>query len=218
MKLLEQLKWRYATKNFDSQKDIDADKLNLLIEAVRLSPSSYGLQLYKVLIVKDKEIRAKLREVSWNQPQITDSSALVIFCNYTEVTDEHVNDYIKLKAEIENLDIKQIEGYGNMMKSKIAAMSKENRKAWTKRQTYIALGILLSAAAELEIDSCPMEGFNSNKYNEILGLNKENLSAAVVAAIGYRSVHDKNQFKPKVRKPSNELFEIIGSEKTVLNF
>lgn len=211
MELINNLKWRYATKQFDNSKKIPAEELNLLMEAVRLSPSSYGLQLYKVLIIEDNEIREKLKAASWNQSQITDSSALVVFCNYKNVKGKHIDDYIKLKADTENSDIEKLKGYGDFMKSKVSEMSETEMDSWTKRQTYIALGILLSAAAELKIDACPMEGFEPEKYNDILGLNGQNLNAAVIATIGYRSEYDKSQNLPKVRKSIDDLFEIRKS-------
>lgn len=210
MKLINDLKWRYATKQFDNTQKIPEEELKQLMEVVRLAPSSYGLQLYKVLIVEDPEIREKLKAASWNQNQITDSTTLVVFCNFKEINDNHIDDYIKLKSETEQKDINKLKGYGDFMKSKVKEMTKSEKDSWTKRQTYIALGFLLTACAELKIDACPMEGFEVDKYNEILGLADQNLSASVIAAIGYRDKSDKIQYLPKVRKPIDELFEIVG--------
>jgi len=209
MKLINDLKWRYATKQFDKTKKIPNEELKQIMEVVRLSPSSYGLQLYKVLIIEDSEIREKLKAASWNQSQIIDSSALVIFCNYKDINDDHIDDYIKLKSETEQKDINELKSYGDFMKSKLREMTQSEKDKWTKRQTYIALGFLLTACAELKIDACPMEGFEKEKYDEILGLSGNNLDASVIATIGYRSESDNTQFLPKVRKPIDELFEII---------
>ena len=210
MKLINDLKWRYATKQFDNTQKIPEEDLKQLMEVVRLAPSSYGLQLYKVLIINDQETREKLKAASWNQNQITDASALVVFCNYKDVNDHHIDEYLNLKSETEQNDRNSLKGYGDFMKSKINEMTQSEKDSWTKRQTYIALGLMLTACAELRIDACPMEGFEKDKYNEILGLAEHNLNASVIVAIGYRDESDKTQHLPKVRKSVDELFEIIG--------
>ncbi len=204
MQLTDNLKWRYATKKFDNTRkvvDLDIAKLQ---DAVQLSASSYGLQLYKIFFIQDIELRKKLREVSFDQPQITTASHLVVFCNYAEVKDEHVDKYLELIAKKRNLSVDSLQGFGNVMKKSIKA--KSSVAEWTARQTYIALGTLLAAASELRIDICPMEGFKPEKYNEILGLNEKGLNAAVIATIGYRSEDDSYQYAEKVRKPKDELF------------
>ena len=212
MELLKSLNWRYATKQFDKNRRIPEDKLRLIMEAVRLAPSSYGLQLYKVLLIENDEIREKLKAASWNQGQITDSSALVVFCNYTNVADNHIDEYLRLKSKTENCDITDLKGYGDFMKAKVSEMSKRDMNFWTARQTYIALGFLLTACAELKIDACPMEGFEADKYNAILGLTDKNLNAAVIATIGYRTESDSTQHQPKVRKAVEDMFEIVRNE------
>lgn len=212
MNLIDNLKWRYAVKQFDRNRKIPEDQLKKIMEAIRLAPSSYGLQLYKVLIIEDEETRNKLKAVSWNQSQITDSSALVVFCNYKNVDHNHIDEYLNLKCEIEKTKYDDIKGYGDFMKNKLAEMTEEEQDSWTMRQTYIALGILLTACAELRIDACPMEGFEADKYNELLKLPEQNLNAAVIAAIGYRSESDNSQFGPKIRKSINDLFEINKAE------
>ncbi|NJB72227.1 nitroreductase [Saonia flava] len=209
MELLNNLKWRYATKHFDPSKKVSTENLDMLKEAVQLSVSSYGLQLYKVLVVENKQIREKLKPASWNQNQITDASHLFIFCNYTDVKSKHVDGYIELIANKQGIDVSDLSGYGDFMKEKIGEMAEEEQKSWTIRQTYLALGNLLNACAELKIDACPMEGFEAEKYNEILGLTEQGLNAAVIAPVGYRSQEDQTQFRPKVRKPLNELFEVL---------
>lgn len=209
MNLIEKLKWRNATKDFNPLKKIPKEELRILLEAIRLAPSSYGLQLYKVLVIEDAVTKQKLKSVSWNQNQITDSSAIIVFCNYKNVNKHHIDDYIKLKADTEKIPIENIEGYGNFMKQKVAEMNDDEITNWTTRQTYIALGFLLTACAELRIDACPMEGFENEKYNKILGLDDKNLNAAVIATVGYRKNSNSNNIVPKVRKPYEELFEFI---------
>ena len=209
MKLIENLKWRYATKKFDNTKNVSDSAIEKLKQAVQLSASSYGLQLYKILIIKDPEIKQKLRPASWDQSQITDCSHLFVICNYTNVEDKHVDEYISLKAETQQIPIDKLEGYSDFMKKTISAQSEKEQQAWTARQTYIALGNLLAACAELKIDACPMEGFEADKYNEILGLKSKNLNASVIAAVGYRSDEDQTQHQSKVRKSLDQLFETI---------
>lgn len=209
MNYIENLKWRYATKKFDSSKKISPKKLTKLMEAIQLSVSSYGLQLYKVIIVEDTSLREKLKSVSWGQGQITEASHLVVFCNYTNVKDKHVDDFLDLTSKTQNVDVKNLSGYGDFVKGKIKEKTKSESINWTSRQTYLALGNLLNACAELKIDSCPMEGFDPEKYNEILNLSKQGLNAAVIATIGYRSDEDHTQNRRKVRKPLNELFEVL---------
>ena len=209
MDLIQHLNWRYATKKFDATKKIAPADLEKIKEAVRLSASSYGLQLYKIFIIEDQNLKAQLKSASWDQSQVTDASQLVVFCNYKTVLPEHIDAYVTLKAEVQGLDIEQLKGYGDFMKTKIAENEPEAIKQWTAKQVYIALGNLLTVCATLQIDSCPMEGFDPEKYDEILELDKQGLTTAVVATIGYRSSEDKTQHAPKVRKPKAVLFETL---------
>lgn len=209
MQLLENLKWRYATKKFDSNRKVSDTDLQKIKEAVSLSASSYGLQAYKVLIIENDEIRKQLQPASWGQSQIVDASQLIVFCNYTEVGPNVIDEYLTLKADTQNLNIDDLKGYGDFMKSKIGSLSPEAMKTWTAKQTYIGLGNLLAACAELKIDACPMEGFEADQYDQILELTEKGLSASVIATIGYRSEEDVTQNSKKVRKPIDELFDII---------
>ena len=209
MELIKHLQWRYATKKFDPTQQVSGENLEKIKEAIQLSASSYGLQLYKVLVIKDKTTRETLRPASWGQSQITDASHLFVFCNYSEIKDEHIDEYVQLKADIQNADPDRLKGYGDFIKSKLGEQTTAEKNHWTARQTYIALGNLLAACAELKIDACPMEGFDPEKYNEILGLSEKGLNAAVIATIGYRSREDQTQDAKKVRKPMGSLFETI---------
>ena len=206
---LENQNWRYATKKFDSNKKITAEDLETLKEAIRLSSSSYGLQLYKVLIVENPEIRSKLLPASWGQSQITDASQVVVFANFTHANNDDIDAYLTNVATTRNIPIDSLSGYGNFMKGSIGAKSASDINIWNEKQTYLALANLLNAAAELKIDVCPMEGFDSQQYNEILGLAELGLNAAVVATIGYRSADDETQNYKKVRKSAEDLFIII---------
>lgn len=209
MNLIDNLNWRYATKAFDPVKKVSSEELEVLKEAVRLSPSAYGLQLYKVLIVENKEIRTALREASWNQPQITDASHLFVFCNFTQDFNDHVDDYVQLIVEAQGVDKEQISPYGEFIKSQLNNNGTKQNQVWAEKQTYLALSNLLAACAELKIDACPMEGFLNDAYNRILGLNKQGLNASVIAPVGYRSDNDEAQFRKKVRKDKEQLFELV---------
>ena len=201
--------WRYATKKFDPSKKISNQDLETLKQAIQLSTSSYGLQPYKVFIIENPEIREQLKPFSWNQAQIIDASHLFVFANVIDMQNEHIDSYIDNVIKTRNLKIEDLKGYSDFMKSKIVDLPLETKFNWSAKQTYLALGNLLNAAAELKIDVTPMEGFESEKYNEILGLDKLGYSASLVAPVGYRHQEDATQHFAKVRKPINELFVTI---------
>jgi len=205
----EDLNWRYATKKFDSEKEISHEDLNTLLESIQLTASSYGLQPYEVIVVKDQETRKKLKEVAWNQTQITDASYLLVFANLKSVTENYVDTYLDNIAETRNLSREDLKGMEDMIKNTTLKLSAESQNDWASKQAYIALGNLLSAAANLKIDTCPMEGFEAEKFDEILGLKDRNLTTAVIAPIGYRSDDDQYQHLAKVRKSKSDLIEII---------
>ncbi len=208
MKLIENLKWRYATKKYDTTKKVSEDDLQQIKEAIRLSPSSYGLQAFKILDIKDKDIREKLKLASYWQPQITEASHLLVFCGYADVNDGHIDEYLNLKADTQGFDVELLKEFRNFMKVFIEGR-KSGKQVWAAKQTYIALSNAIAACAELKIDSTPMEGFEAEKYNEILGLSSKGLKADVLLAIGYRSDEDKTQYDVKIRKPMESLFEIV---------
>ncbi len=209
MQMIENLNWRYATKQFDAAKQVSEEDIEKLMEAVRLSASSYGLQLFKVMVVKDPEVKAKLKPAAWNQSQITDASHLFIFCHYDDVQENHIDEYMNLVGEVRQLPADMLKQYGDFMKNTVLGLDLDTKQNWTARQTYIALGTLLAGCAELRIDSCPMEGFENAKFDEILGLKEKGLKSAVMAAVGYRSAEDQMQHLAKVRKSKEDLFEII---------
>jgi nitroreductase len=198
--------WRYATKKFDATKKVSAEDLASLKEAIRLSASSFGLQLYKIIIVENPELRAQLLPASWGQNQVVDASHLIVIANQTTVSEADVDHYIATISETRNTPADSLSGFADYLKGSLANMPEEVKPIWTAKQTYIALGNLLNAAAELKIDVTPMEGFIPAQYNEILGLNKLNLNAALVAAVGYRHEEDATQHYAKVRKSNEDLF------------
>jgi nitroreductase len=206
---IENQNWRYATKKFDTTKKITAEDLNELKEAIRLSTSSYGLQPYKIFIIENTELREKLQPVSWGQTQITEASHLFVFANIVDIKENHIDDLIANMAVIRGIKKEELQGYADFMKSKIISLDIGTKSVWTSKQTYLALANLMNAAAELKIDVTPMEGFEAEKYNEILGLNELGLNASLVATVGYRHEEDLTQHYAKVRKSDNELFTTI---------
>lgn len=206
---IENLNWRYATKKFDASKKLSKKDLEDLLEATSLSASSYGLQPYEILVVEDPELRNKLQPAAWGQSQITEASHLIILANQSTFGEELVDDYLENVSETRGVPTNDLQGYSDFMKSKLMPLSESAKATWTARQTYIALGNLLSAAADLKIDSCPMEGFENAQFNEILGLTKKGLNAAVLVAVGYRSEEDTTQHYKKVRKSKENLITHI---------
>lgn len=206
---LENLNWRYATKHFDESKKISAEDLSDLKEAVRLTASSYGLQPYQVFIIEDPKVKEQLRAAAFNQPQLTEASQIFVFAAYTEVKEEYIKDYMQNVAVTRGIDVSNLDQFAEMIKGASMSLPKEQQANWMAKQTYIALGNLLNVAATLKIDSCPMEGFNVEKFNEILGLTNKGLTATVIAPVGYRSKEDATQHHIKVRKQHTDLFTTI---------
>ena len=206
MSLVEKLNWRYATKKFDHTKKLSTEQLSELLAAVRLAPSSIGLQSYKVIVVEDPAVREQLRIAAHGQSQITDASQLIIFASETKLDEAYVKNFIDLVAEKRQTARENLAGYEQMIVGNVNRLSEDQRLVWSNKQTYIALGVLLTAAAEMGIDACPMEGFNAAQFDEILGLKEKGLTTAVIAAVGFRSEDDNYSKLVKVRKPEEELF------------
>lgn len=208
--LIDSLNWRYATKQFDPTRKISSEDWQTLEEALRLSPSSYGLQPWKFLIITDPELRAKLQPVSYGQSQIVDASHLVVFATKTNLSEADVDAHVAKIAEVSGASIADLAPLRAMFVGGIiAGKSEQERKAWAFNQTYIALGNLLTSASLLRIDACPMEGFSREDYDRILGLTEEGLGAAVIATLGYRSSEDKYGSAPKVRFDHDEVIQYL---------
>jgi len=206
MSLIEKLTWRYATKKFDLTKKLSTFQLNELLHAVHLSPSSAGVQSYKILVIEDADTRAKLQQAAYGQAQIADASQLIVFAAETNLDAQYVKNFIDHVAKSRGIDRANLEGYEQMINGNVSGMNEEQRINWAKKQAYIALGVLLTSAAELGIDACPMEGFSAPQFDEILGLKEKGLTTAVIAAIGFRAEDDAYSKLNKVRKPEEEMF------------
>ncbi len=206
---IESLNWRYATKKFDKEKELSEEDLEKLLESIRLSASSYGLQPYEVFVIKNRELRKDLKAAAWNQSQITDSSHVIVFANFRKIEESDIDAYLDNIAKTRNISREDLKGMEEMLKKTILSLTEEEQKLWGAKQTYIALGNLLSAAAEFRIDACPMEGFDKEKFDELLDLKEKNLTSSVMATVGYRSEEDKVQYLEKVRKSKSELFQLV---------
>ena len=205
-KHIEDLKWRYATKKHDPAKEVSDEDLRFLKKSVQLSASSYGLQPYEIFIIKDKQLRKELQEVSFGQPQVVDAQYLMVFCYNTKIDEEYLDDFLKNMSETRGVSLDSLEGMRKAIAGSTLQFTQEQKEQWAWRQAYIALGFLLNAAPKVKVDVSPMEGFQNDKYDEILGLKEKNLKTGVIAAIGHRSDEDDLKDALKVRKPENELF------------
>lgn len=205
--LLDQLNWRYATKQFDPARKISPADWATIEEALTLTPSSGGLQPWKFVVVTDPAVRAKLSAAAWGQKQITDASHLVVFTSKLNFNEADVDAHIRHTARIRGVPVEALAQFRGMLVGGIVqSMNEAARDAWARNQAYIALGNLLTSAALLGIDACPMEGFDRAKFDEILGLKAEGYASAVIAAVGYRLPEDAYALAPKVRFPKERLF------------
>ncbi len=204
--LLDALHWRYATKAFDAEKRIDAETWAQLEEALVLTPTSFGLQPYRFLVITDPGLKARLRPASWNQPQIEEASHLVVFAAKEDLTEADVDDYVARIAEVRGVAAESLAGYRAMMVGSLVQGPGHARvPEWAARQAYIALGNFMTAAAVLAVDACPLEGIDPAAYDEILGLRGSGYRTVVACAAGYRSPEDKYAALPKVRFPKARL-------------
>lgn len=205
MNLIDSLKWRYATKIFDKNKKVSDADLAEILEAFRLSASSFWLQPWKIIIVENPETRAKLLPVSWNQSQVVDASHLLVLVRIENPGEEHIEKYLNNLVQMRGLKREDMIWYENMMKGFINSKTVEERNFWATKQVNIALWNLLTFLAAKQIDACPMEWFDPKAYNDILGLEKLWLYASIVLPIWYRSEEDKYATLPKVRFELEEL-------------
>lgn len=205
MNNIESLQWRYAVKKFDENKSLSEIQINTLKEAFNLTATSYGLQPVKMLVIKNKEIQQKLVEHSWNQPQVLQASHVLVLCIPKEYTIKDIDTYFSLVKATRNTPDEILNPFKEMLISSIGNKSQEELKIWNKNQAYIALGNLMTVAANEQIDSCPMEGFVPEKYDEILELDQHNLTSVLVLPVGFRAEDDYMKDLIKVRKKTEEV-------------
>src|SRR5271170_1348277 len=208
--LLAALNWRYATKFFDATKKIPADVWQTLERALVLTPTSHGLQPYKFLVISNPAKRAELLPHSWNQKQVVDASHFVVFTARTKMTEADVDKLIKRTTDIRKIPADSLNTYRGMMIGDVVNGPRgKTEHEWATRQTYIALGNLMTCAAVLGVDACPMEGINPPEYDRVLDLNGSGYATVVACALGYRSPDDKYAKLAKVRFEESELIREI---------
>jgi nitroreductase len=208
--LLEQLNWRYATKEFNPKRKISAADWATLETVLQLTPSSGGLQPWKFIVVTDPAVRAKLIPASYGQEKVSTASHLVVFAAKNNFGEADVDAHLQNVAKTQGVPIEALAPLRGMLVGGIVKAQDETaRNAWARNQTYIALGNVLTSAALLGIDACPMEGFDRAQYDEILGLKAKGFAAAVIATLGYRSATDKYASAPKVRFPKEQIFDQV---------
>jgi nitroreductase len=197
--LLASLRWRYATKKFDSTRKIPAETWDAIEESLMLTPSSFGLQPWKFLVIQDPGVRANLALESWKQPQVTEASHYVVLTARTDLNAADIDAWMARMVEVQGTGPETVAMLKGMIEGFAQAMSHEARHAWNIRQAYIALGQLMAAAAVLGIDACPMEGISAAGYDHLLGLEGSGYATVVACALGYRAADDKYADMPKAR-------------------
>ena len=205
MSLLDSLKWRYAVKRMNGNKIPEAT-MKTILEATKLAPSSFGLTPYNIIVIEDEETRKKLQPHFYNQPQVGESSALVIFATWNSITEKEVAAYMQEIAEERGVPVESLNDFAGYINGSIKNLTAEQLQIWAAKQTYIALGFALVAAATEEIDATPMEGFKPDAVDEALGLKELGLHSAVAVTLGYRdAANDYLSGAKKVRRASEKL-------------
>lgn len=208
MELIKILKWRYATKTF-SNKKVSDEILERIVSAINLSASSFGIQPYKLLIVENPDVRKKLSTYSFN-PQITQASHLLVFAAFDSIKEETIEKYIELIAKVREIPIENLSVFKEKALNGLLLKSDEDNFIWATKQAYIALGTGMIAAAAERVDATPMEGFNADKFDEILRLKENGLRSVALLALGYRDEqNDPNVRLKKVRWPKEEFVSTL---------
>ncbi len=206
--LISHLEWRYATKRFDPGQKIPDATWRTLEDTLVLAPSSFGLQPFKLVVVTDPALKAKLRLASWDQPQLTECSHAVIFARRQKTTEADIDRFVARIAEVRGVTKESLAAYrGYMTGALVGGPLEPIADLWAARQAYIALGAFLTSAALLGVDTCPMEGFVPDKVDEVLGLTGTGFGSVVIATAGYRSAEDKYASLAKVRFPKETLID-----------
>lgn len=205
--LIDSLAWRYAVKKYDATKSVSKADIATLKKAIQYSPSSMGLQPYTVLVISNPEIKSKLAQFSMgNQPSVENASHLFVFASIENLGSSHIGDYMSQISAVRGVQLADLDGFKNILEGSLKANSEEQNQTWVAKQIYLALGNLLTAAAELRIDATPMEGFFGDKFDEVLGLKDLGLKSVVISTVGYRAEDDLTQHFAKVRKSDEKLF------------
>ncbi len=196
----ESLEWRYATKKFDTEKELPAADLDYILEAGNLAATSYGLQPVGVVVVTDEAKKKELMAAAYGQEHVGHNGALLVLCARNDVDETFITEYTTRMEQVRGLEAGTVDGFKDMMVGHLTGISEADLLTWAQKQTYIVLGTMMVAAAEKMVDGCPMEGFDPAAFNEILDLGAHNLHATNLLALGYRSAEDETQHYAKVRK------------------
>ncbi len=202
---IDALKWRYATKKFDASKLLSEEKVNVLKHTFNLTATSYGLQPLKLVMVSNKELQLKLKESSFNQKQIDTASHVLVICIEDRVNEEFIRNYFQRVKHVRDVPDEILEPFREFLVDDFNAKAKNEIEAWAINQAYLALGTLLTVCAAEEIDACPMEGFEPEKYDQLLKLKEKNLKSVLVLPVGYRAEDDEFSTFKKVRRPLDEV-------------
>lgn len=206
MSLKDSLSWRYATKRMTGAK-VPQEKVDKVLEAIRLAPTSFGLQPFKVIVIEDEKLREEIFNTACQQPQIKEASHVLVFAANKKVTAEQVQEYMELIATTRGIPVESLDGFKAMFDG-IVAGSAEQNFVWTARQAYLAFGVGIVAAALEQVDATPMEGFNPQAMDKILGLEEQNLGSTTILTLGYRDEANDSLVKAaKVRKSMDKLFD-----------
>lgn len=203
--LIEALGWRYAVKQFDVTKKVSDQDLHDILEAANLMPTAYGLQPFRLVVVADQETKEKLVEHSWGQRHVAENSHLIVLAARTDVDEAMIAEYADRIEAMRGLPAGTVDGFRKSMIGDLTNRTPEARLAWAQKQVYIALGGIIAAASEKKIDNHALEGFQGDKYDEVLGLTDKHLHATVIIALGYRSEADTSSTAKKVRVPYEEM-------------
>jgi len=207
--IIEALNWRYAVKRYKNTS-ISEVELEQIMETIRLTPTSLGIQPFKVIRIESPEKRELIKPIFNNQPQSIEASHILVFAAFTELTEEQIEEYMNRISITRNKPVEELEGFKRNILNFTRNMSPTEFIDWAKKQTYIALGMAMSSAAMLRVDSTPMEGFKHGELDLFLDLPAQKLTSSVVLAVGKRdSANDALANAAKVRKSSNEMFEVI---------
>lgn len=205
MSVIEKLHWRYATKKFNPDKKLSEDQIHLLKKSFNLTPTSYGLEPLKLILISNDELRESLLEHSYNQRQVVSASHLLVFCIETEVDRDFIESSFQLEQKIRKTPDDIIAPYKKFLLNFFGDMSDSNKEAWATNQVYLALGNLLTTCAAHEIDACPMEGFDAAAYDRILNLKEKGLASKLLLPVGFRAKDDQFADFEKVRRPLDEV-------------
>lgn len=206
--IIDALKWRYATQIFDMSKSLEEEKLSVILESARLAPSSIGIEPWKFIVVENADIRAKLKAAGFNQPKITDAPVLIVIAYRLDLKENMSKERVERTVKTMNMEASAFDGLKNMIDGSFSGKSQQEVETWAKSQAYIPLGMMVETAALLGVDAGPMEGFDANTVDEILGLKAKHLHATSMIALGYRA-EDPAALRPKVRRDFDEVIEFI---------